>query len=124
MRQYWLAKTRCAEYGFDYYGGFTAGTRHLHHIVATIFDRDDATQTDAAGDLLRVLISDARAAGYGQYRTHLAYMDLAAAQYDFNDGALLRLSETIKDTLDPDGILAPGKSGIWRRAWRGRRGYT
>jgi 4-cresol dehydrogenase (hydroxylating) len=124
MRQYWLAKTRCAEYGFDYYGGFTAGTRHLHHIVATIFDRDDASQTDAAGDLLRVLISDARAAGYGQYRTHLAYMDLAAAQYDFNDGALLRLSETIKDTLDPDGILAPGKSGIWPRAWRDRRGYT
>ena len=124
MRQYSFVKARCAEYGFDYYGGFTAGTRHLHHIVATIFDRDDAGQTDAAGDLLRVLISDARAAGYGQYRTHLAYMDLAAAQYDFNDGALLRFSETLKDALDPDGILAPGKSGIWPRVWRDRRGYT
>lgn len=124
IRQYWVTKTRCAEYGFDYYGGFTAGTRHLHHIVATIFNRDDASETDAAGDLLRVLISDARAAGYGQYRTHLAYMDFAAAQYDFNDGALLRFSETIKDALDPEGILAPGKSGIWPRAWRDRRGYT
>jgi 4-cresol dehydrogenase (hydroxylating) len=124
MRQYTLAKTRMAEYGFDYYGGFTAGERHLHHIAAVIFARDDARQTAAAGDLLRVLISDARAAGYGQYRAHLAYMDLAAAQYGFNDGALLRLSETIKDALDPQGILSPGKQGVWPRAWRGRRGYT
>ena len=67
-------------------------------------------------------MSDARAEGYGVYRTHLATMDFAASQYDFNDGALLRLSETIKDALDPDGILAPGKSGIWPRVWRGKRG--
>jgi 4-cresol dehydrogenase (hydroxylating) len=124
MRQYLVAKTRAAEYGFDYYGGFTAGTRHLHHIMAIIFNRDDALESDAAEDLLRVLMSDARAEGYGEYRAHLAYMDFAAAQYDFNDGALLRFSETIKDALDPQGILAPGKSGIWPRVWRGRRGYT
>jgi 4-cresol dehydrogenase (hydroxylating) len=69
-------------------------------------------------------MSDARAAGYGEYRSHLMYMDFAAAQYNFNDGALLRLSETIKDALDPAGILAPGKQGIWPRTWRGKRGYT
>jgi 4-cresol dehydrogenase (hydroxylating) len=122
MRQYRVAKARLAEYGFDYYGGFTAGERHLHHIVATIFDRDDPQQTDAAASVQRVLMSDARAEGYGVYRTHLATMDFAASQYDFNDGALLRMSETIKDALDPDGILAPGKSGIWPYVWRGRRG--
>ena len=122
MRQYSVAKARLAEYGFDYYGGFTAGERHLHHIVATIFDRDDPRQVEAAADLQRVLMSDARAEGYGVYRTHLATMDFAASQYDFNDGALLKMSETIKDALDPDGILAPGKSGIWPRAWRAKRG--
>ncbi|MFM0648746.1 FAD-binding oxidoreductase [Paraburkholderia bryophila] len=124
LRQYMMIKTRAAEYGFDYYGGFTAGVRHLHHIFAAIFDRDDANQLEQAGALLRSLMSDARAAGYGQYRTHLAYMDFAAAQYGFNDGALLRLSETIKDALDPNGILAPGKQGIWPEKWRDRRGYT
>ena len=98
--------------------------RHLHHIFAAIFDRDDANQVEQAGALLRSLMSDARAAGYGEYRAHLAYMDFAAAQYSFNDGALLRLSETIKDALDPNGILAPGKQGIWPAAWRDRRGYT
>ncbi|ASL42565.1 4-cresol dehydrogenase [hydroxylating] flavoprotein subunit [Burkholderia sp. AD24] len=124
LRQYMMIKTRAAEYGFDYYGGFTAGVRHLHHIFAAIFDRDDAHQLEQAGALLRSLMSDARAAGYGQYRAHLAYMDFAAAQYGFNDGALLRLSETIKDALDPNGILAPGKQGIWPEKWRDRRGYT
>jgi 4-cresol dehydrogenase (hydroxylating) flavoprotein subunit len=124
MRQYTMVKARAAEYGFDYYGGFTAGTRHLHHIFAAIFTRDDPSQADLAGDLLRVLMSDARAAGYGEYRAHLAYMDFAAAQYSFNDGALLRLSETIKDALDPAGILSPGKQGVWPAAWRHRRGYT
>ena len=111
MRQYTMVKARAAEYGFDYYGGFTAGARHLHHIFAAIFDRDDAHQAEQAGDLLRVLMSDARAAGYGEYRAHLAYMDFAAAQYSFNDGALLRLSETIKDALDPAGILVAGQAG-------------
>ncbi|RFU47966.1 FAD-binding oxidoreductase [Paraburkholderia sp. DHOC27] len=124
MRQYTMVKARAAEYGFDYYGGFTAGARHLHHIFAAIFDRDDAQQTELAGQLLRVLMSDARAAGYGEYRTHLAYMDFAAAQYSFNDGASLRLAETIKDALDPNGILSPGKQGVWPTAWRTRRGYT
>lgn len=122
LRQYSVVKARLAEYGFDYYGGFTAAERHLHHIVATIFDRDDPRQTEAVGLLQRELMSEARAQGYGVYRTHLATMDFAASQYDFNDGALLRLSETIKDALDPDGILAPGKSGIWPRVWRGKRG--
>ncbi len=33
------------------------------------------------------------------------------AQYDFNDHAYLRFAETIKDALDPNGILAPGQAG-------------
>jgi 4-cresol dehydrogenase (hydroxylating) len=113
MKQYRMVRERAAQYGFDYYGGFTASQRHMHHAFAAIFDRDDAAQARAAGELIRALIEDAGAAGYGQYRTHLAYMDLAASQYGFNDHALMRLSDTIKRALDPDGILSPGKQGIW-----------
>jgi hypothetical protein len=34
----------------------------------------------------------------------------------------MKLNETIKDALDPKGILAPGKNGIWpknydKKAW-------
>jgi len=124
MRQYALVKARAAEYGFDYYGGFTAGGRHLHHVFAAIFARAGRDDAARAGDLLRALMSDARAAGYGMYRSHLLYMDYAAAQYSFNDGALLRLAETVKDALDPNGVLSPGKQGIWPRGSRGQRGHT
>jgi 4-cresol dehydrogenase (hydroxylating) len=59
--------------------------------------------------------------GWGEYRTHLAFMDDVANAYSFNNHALLRLHETLKDALDPNGILAPGKSGIWPKHMRKAR---
>ncbi len=46
-----------------------------------------------------------------------------AETYNFNDNALMKLNQTIKNSLDPKGILAPGKNGIWgqtyeREVWR------
>jgi 4-cresol dehydrogenase (hydroxylating) len=48
-------------------------------------------------------------------------MDLVAGTYDFNGNALLRLNQRMKDALDPNGIIAPGKSGIWPKGLRGSR---
>jgi 4-cresol dehydrogenase (hydroxylating) len=56
--------------------------------------------------------------GWGEYRTHTAFMDDVSNAYSFNNYALRRLQETIKDALDPKGILAPGKSGIWPKGMR------
>jgi 4-cresol dehydrogenase (hydroxylating) len=66
-------------------------------------------------------VKDATEKRYGEYRTHIDYMDLVASTYDFNDNALRRTNEAIKDTLDPNGILAPGKSGIWPKRYRSLR---
>jgi 4-cresol dehydrogenase (hydroxylating) len=44
------------------------------------------------------------------------------ATYSYNNNALLRLHETIKDALDPNGILSAGRSGIWPRHLREERG--
>jgi 4-cresol dehydrogenase (hydroxylating) len=40
-------------------------------------------------------------------------MDVVADQFDFGDHAQRRLNERLKDLLDPNGILSPGKQGIW-----------
>jgi 4-cresol dehydrogenase (hydroxylating) len=56
--------------------------------------------------------------GWGEYRTHIGFMDSVANSYSYNDHALRRFHQTLKDTLDPNGILSPGKSGIWPRRFR------
>ncbi|MBK6672368.1 MAG: hypothetical protein IPG49_02435 [Proteobacteria bacterium] len=63
-------------------------------------------------------MADARQRGYGEYRSHLSYMDDVAATYDFNGGSQHKLNEWMKDAIDPNGILAPGKQGIWPRRYR------
>ena len=73
--------------------------------------------------LIRTLIDDCAKHGWGEYRTHLALMDQIAETYNFNDNAQMKLNEQIKNALDPKGILAPGKNGIWpksydKEAWR------
>lgn len=106
-------RARVEEYGFDYMGAIHAGQRYCNHVVELMWDGSDSEQVRAVRELFGHLITDAAAEGYGEYRTHLAFMDLVAQQFDWGDHALLRLQQTIKDTLDPNGILAPGKSGIW-----------
>ncbi len=47
-------------------------------------------------------------------------MDTASDYYSFNDHALKRLHDTLKDAIDQNGILSAGRYGIWPRALRGR----
>ena len=119
-----LARTRARfqEFGVDYSGTFYIHGRHVTNVNLMLYDRDDAAMTARVRRLFETLVQDSAAAGYAEYRTHLSYMDQVAATFDFNDHALGRLNECVKDALDPNGILAPGKSGIWPRPYRDQRG--
>jgi 4-cresol dehydrogenase (hydroxylating) len=108
-----LVRARVEEYGFDYAGGFTTFPHHAIALALISFDRSNPEQVSDVARLFPQLVDDAGAQGYAPYRSHLAEMDHIAAKYDFNDHALIRLTETIKDAVDPAGILSPGKQGIW-----------
>ena len=68
-----------------------------------LFDTKDAEQTRGARTNVASCSSvEAGERGYGEYRAHLDFMDLAADQYAFNDHAYRRFCETIKDARRPE----------------------
>jgi len=111
-RQLALVKPVLREFGFDYLGGFLFagdGGRALEHIVLLAFDRRDAEETRRAHACFEKLVTVNAAAGFGLYRTNTGFMDKVADTYGPQQRAVNR---RLKRALDPNGILAPGKSGI------------
>lgn len=68
--------------------------------------------------IFKHMVATAAEHGWCEYRTHIAFMDTVADSYTFNNHALHRFHETLKDAVDPNGILSPGKSGIWPKHMR------
>ncbi len=97
---------------------FPINDRSAIVVSSLSFDTRDEKQVRAAVDTAKMLVSEVGALGYGEYRAHLEFMDLAADQYSFNDHAYRRFVERIKDAVDPNGILSPGRHGVWPSAHR------
>lgn len=109
LNQTKLATEILNKYGFDYVGEYIVGLRDMHHIVDVLFDKSDEEETQRAYDCFHELITEFGKKGYAVYRVNNAFMDLVAEQY----GDVQReVNETLKRALDPNNILAPGKSGI------------
>jgi FAD/FMN-containing dehydrogenase len=109
-----------ARHGFDLFPTLCVAGREMHYIANIVYDRGDADAKGRAVRLMREMIAACAARGFGEYRTHLLMADQVARTYGWGDQALMRFNETIKDALDPVGILAPGRNGIWPRRFRGK----
>jgi len=59
--------------------------------------------------------------GWVGYRTNPTFQDLLISKYSFNNNSLLRFQEKLKDGIDPNGIMAPGRYGIWPASMRKNR---
>jgi 4-cresol dehydrogenase (hydroxylating) len=62
------------------------------------------------------------ARGWGEYRTAPAFYELIMGVYSYNDHALREFLETIKDAVDPNGIMSAGRYAIRSRQLREANG--
>ncbi|MGV2951402.1 FAD-binding oxidoreductase [Glutamicibacter sp. AGC46] len=115
---YQEAKKLYEKHGFDLYIGYHLYPRHMVHVTMIFFERGNEEMLTRARALYSELLDAARARGYAPYRSHVDYMDRIADGFDFNGNAARRLQEKIKDALDPAGVLAPGKQGVWPARFR------
>lgn len=107
---------------FNFLADFHLFPRFMIPIDIVVFTGDRRQEVDV---LMLALTKRTMEMGYAEYRAHVSYMDEVASHFAFNDGALRRVSQGLKDFLDPRGILSPGKSGIWNssatRKWKDGR---
>jgi len=104
-----LARQILDKHGFDYTAAYAIGWRDLHHIIALLYDKSDPEQEKKADACYRELVTSFGKKGWASYRTGVNSMELVAQQYgqvnrDFN--------KLLKNAIDPNGVIAPGKSGI------------
>lgn len=59
--------------------------------------------------------------GWGEYRTAPVFQKSVMDVYSFNNHALQRFHELLKDAIDPNGIIAAGRYDIWPKHLRERR---
>lgn len=96
-------------YGFDYLSEFLFFWRDARHVIDLRFDRTDPAEMLRAARCFEELGQVFSKHGWGVSRTNTAFMDQVAKSYG---PEMQRLHYAVKKALDPNNILAPGKSGI------------
>lgn len=88
------------------------------YLFPVFVSRSDKEHNRKAVQDFRNLIRIAADHGWTEYRTAPTFQNAVAGTYSFNNNVLLRFQEQLKDAVDPAGIMAPGRGGIWPRRYR------
>jgi len=111
-----------ADQGFtpSFVGGlmFHPRTMICFHAVPTFRAAADNARTRT---LFETLVRGCAERGWPIYRIHPVFHKLGMEMFGWGGGALHRLHETLKDAIDPNGIVSPGRYDIWPRRLRGTR---
>ncbi|MEN5107292.1 FAD-binding oxidoreductase [Pseudomonas sp. TWI672] len=86
--------------------------------ILPFFMTKDPVKNKNLREAFKKLVKIAADNGWGEYRTGAVFQDEVMDTYSFNDHALLRFHEKIKDAVDPNGILSAGRYGIWPKHLR------
>lgn len=78
--------------------------------------------SEALARMLELVLDVNAKNGWCEYRAEPLMQDKVAEYYGFNNHVLRRFNEALKDAVDPNGILSPGRGGIWPKAFRSLRG--
>jgi 4-cresol dehydrogenase (hydroxylating) len=109
------------EFGMPLQFSFMLPTCYWERAFVCIFGfsiTEDPQTNKRSRALFRELIKRCAEHGWGEYRTAPIYQDDVARGYSFNNYALRRFTEAMKDAVDPNGILSPGRYGIWPKHLR------
>ncbi|WP_026840008.1 FAD-binding oxidoreductase [Citrifermentans bremense] len=104
-----LATEIVNRHGFDYLSELVFFWRDARHVIDLRFNRADAAEARRAHQCYDELTRSFSKRGWGINRTTPAFMNQVADSYG---PAMRRFNRTVKKALDPNNIVAPGKSGI------------
>ncbi len=104
-----LAKEIMEKWNFDYAPAYAVGGRELHHIIFLMFDKGSDEEAVRAEKCMEEMVTRFGEKGWCAYRSSVSTMDLVAQQYG---EANRDVNARLKDALDPNHIIAPGKQGI------------
>jgi 4-cresol dehydrogenase (hydroxylating) len=98
-----------ASLGIDYMASFVCGPRFARGVHALLYNRGNLEESARADACYRAMSNIFREHGIFVGRAPSAYQ---AWHHEQRDPAVRRTVSAIKEALDPNGVIAPGRYGI------------
>ena len=103
-----LSRKILSTYGLDYMVELVCGPRFARALHMIIFNRSDPEECQRANECYAALVAAYDEACYPMNRTPTHWQEAGMERLP----DLQRISNAIKNALDPQGTIAPGRYGI------------